>query len=350
MASDATILLADISGFTDFVSGTALEHSSHIVNELLELLVESNKTDLTVSEIEGDAILFYRLGAAIDCDVLVNQCLDMFEAFHRRLKIIERDTICQCGACQTASGLGLKFIVHRGTVQEIKVAQFTKASGLDMIVAHRLLKNEVPAREYLLTTRQYLDVFGGRLPCDLTWTASTQTYGDVGDIAVQYALLGDIKRQIPDPPPRKSAVIPRGDDAVELDINAPLMAVYMKVIDVEGKRKWVLGLDDLEREPVTARLEERHVCYFQGMRVDFRLLHGEIGPSKAVYLEEAAFHETPFKHQQMYTLTANDSGSTHMRFEIKWQEDPAPPDEMKQMYMAGCTASFEVFKEQIEST
>ncbi len=350
MASDATILLADISGFTDFVSSTALEHSSHIVNELLELLIETNKTGLTVSEIEGDAILFYKLGTAIDCDEIVNQCLDMFEAFHKRLKIIERDTICQCGACQSASGLGLKFIVHRGTVQEIKVAQFTKASGLDMIIAHRLLKNEVPAREYLLTTSRYLDEFGGRLPCDLSWNPSTQTYGDVGDIAVQYALLSEIRRQIPDPPPRQSAVIPIGDDSVALDIDVPLMPVYMKVIDVEGKRKWVVGLDDLERDPITARLEERHICYFQGMRVDFRLLHGEISPTKAIYLEEATFYETPFKHQQMYTLTANDAGSTNMRFEIKWQDDPAPPDEMKQMYMGGCAASFEVFKEQIEAT
>jgi hypothetical protein len=66
--------------------------------------------------------------------------------------VIERDTVCQCGACQTASNLTLKFIVHFGYIKEIKVAQFVKATGIDMIVAHRLLKNDVGAHEYILIT------------------------------------------------------------------------------------------------------------------------------------------------------------------------------------------------------
>ena len=56
----------------------------------------------------------------------------MFANFHQRLRVIERDTVCQCGACQTASNLTLKFIAHFGYIKEIKVAQFVKATGIDM--------------------------------------------------------------------------------------------------------------------------------------------------------------------------------------------------------------------------
>ena len=349
MTTNATILIADISGFTDFVSSTALEHSSHIVNELLELLVAANHLDLTVSEIEGDAILFYKKGPPIPCDDLVDQCLQMFNDFHSRLKLIERDTICQCGACQTTSGLGLKFIAHRGTIREINVANFTKASGLDMIIAHRLLKNEVPAREYVLTTTRYLDELGGQMPCDLAWTGSTERYKDVGDIGVYFATLNDVKARIPSPPERRSPITPVGDDTLTADIAAPLMRIYMKIIDVEGKRDWVVGLDTIERPEGTPRIDEAHTCLFQGMRVDFQLLHAEVTPLRAVYHERASFDGTPFGHQQVYTLKRIDDGSTSLRFDVKWQEDPPAPAEMRQMFMGGCTASLAVLKEQLEA-
>jgi len=70
-----------------------------------------------LSEVEGDALLLYHKGKAIEADALVRQCLSMFESFHKQLKIIERDSVCQCRACKTASNLTLKFIAHHGMVQ-----------------------------------------------------------------------------------------------------------------------------------------------------------------------------------------------------------------------------------------
>ena len=58
MALNASIFIPDISGYTEFLSRTELEHSSHIINELLKVIVDSNSTDLTLAEIEVDALLF----------------------------------------------------------------------------------------------------------------------------------------------------------------------------------------------------------------------------------------------------------------------------------------------------
>src|SRR6516225_11045136 len=190
MAERAIILIPDISGFTGFTGATEIDHAAHIITELLELIVASNETDFTLAEIEGDAVLFYRKGEPLRRKQLVDQCLRMFANFHQRLRVIERDTVCQCGACQTASNLTLKFIAHFGYIKEIKVAQFVKATGIDMIVAHRLLKNDVDANEYILITKSCCSAVGQEDGgAKLEWAKSSQAYATIGNVSYEFATL-----------------------------------------------------------------------------------------------------------------------------------------------------------------
>ena len=62
MADNGLLFIPDISGFTKFVNETEIEHSRIIIEELLENIINSNKLGLHISEVEGDAILFYRFG------------------------------------------------------------------------------------------------------------------------------------------------------------------------------------------------------------------------------------------------------------------------------------------------
>ena len=56
MLKNATIIIPDISGYTDFLTKTELEHSSHIINELIDLLVDCNNIELgnNILEVEMD--------------------------------------------------------------------------------------------------------------------------------------------------------------------------------------------------------------------------------------------------------------------------------------------------------
>ena len=148
---------------------------------------------------------------------LVAQCLRVFANFHQRLRVIERDTVCQCGACQTASNLTLKFIAHFGYIKEIKVAQFVKATGIDMIVAHRLLKNDVDGDEYILITEPCCSAMGqedgGGM---LKWAKSSQAYETIGKIGYEFATLSDYLAQIPEPPAPPRFVVEKGDDNLEI--------------------------------------------------------------------------------------------------------------------------------------
>ena len=60
MAQKATIFIPDISGYTKFLTTTEITHASHIINELLEIIVNQNDQVFEIGEIEGDAVLMHK--------------------------------------------------------------------------------------------------------------------------------------------------------------------------------------------------------------------------------------------------------------------------------------------------
>jgi len=335
MAESATILIPDISGYTEFLTKTELVHSSHIINELLEAILAANSGEFVLSEVEGDALLLYRKGPPIDADALVRQCLSMFESFHTQLKIIERDSICPCGACKTASNLTLKFIAHHGVVQEIKVMQFTKCSGLDMVVAHRLMKNRIASDEYILATPTCFDVSSlEQSPGALAWQRSNDEYPAIGTIEYQYAPLAGIRKTIADPTPRISPVVELGDDSVAVEIDAPMLEVYQLVIDLDQRTRWLSAVERLDRPATTERIGLRHVCIFHGLTVEWVAVKSDIGDDEITYVEEGKIVEKNLPARASFFLKRLGERKTYLRFHAKWLANPGPPKEMTAAVLA----------------
>ena len=147
------LFIPDISGFTRFVSQTEIEHSRLIIQELLEFLINANQMGLEVSEVEGDAILFYRFGESPRLEEVYKQVEKMFCEFHRHLLAYDHRRFCHCKACNSAIDLTLKVITHYGEFTGYSVKNFSKLIGKDVIVAHQLLKNDIDQHEYWLVTK-----------------------------------------------------------------------------------------------------------------------------------------------------------------------------------------------------
>jgi hypothetical protein len=350
MAEQAIILIPDISGFTGFTSATEIDHSAHIITELLELIVAANATDFTLAEIEGDAVLFYRKGEPLRRAQLVDQCLRMFSDFHQRLMVIERDTVCQCGACQTASNLTLKFIAHFGYIKEIKVAQFVKATGVEMIVAHRLLKNDVDSDEYILITEPCCGAVGrdGENP-DLEWAKSSQTYASIGDIKYEFATLTNYKARIPRPAAPPRFVLEKGDDNLEVVIDAPLKAVYQTLVNVDKRPRWLEGVDTIDREMTTERINMRHNCVFHGMKLVNTAIYSDFSGNRARYSEKVEIPQVNLTLLAHYEMEALGPASTRLHFNVNWM-DAQLPAENKRGMMAGQATNFELFKRLCETS
>src|SRR5215208_3665080 len=122
----ALLFMPDISGFTDFVNSTEITHAQSIIQDVLEIIIESNQINLELGEIEGDAVFFYRLGNPPSVEELLQQVQTMFTRFHQHLELYDLQRICPCVACSSAVKLKLKIIAHFGEVAGYTVKKHQK--------------------------------------------------------------------------------------------------------------------------------------------------------------------------------------------------------------------------------
>jgi hypothetical protein len=149
--NDDVLILADISGYTYFVGGTVLEHGKLWTARLLDLIAQRITPRLRLSAIEGDSLLFYGKMSAPD-DTLVPLLVDTYHEFRRLAQTIDPCTGCACDACDSGKDLQLKYIVHAGSFVEQSVAGLVQLYGHDVNLAYRLLKNHIPAKQYVFVT------------------------------------------------------------------------------------------------------------------------------------------------------------------------------------------------------
>src|SRR5688500_3389665 len=200
MDNSGLLFIPDISGFTKFVNETEIEHSRYIIGELLENIINSNQIGLTISEVEVDAVLFYRFGKTPSLKEIYSQVESMFCNFQKQLKNYETRRACQCSACIAAINLSLKVVSHYGEFSTYNVQKYSKLIGKDVIVAHQLLKNDIDRHEYWLVTS---DLFNSKTNSDLpewiTWQqGSKQT--EKGEVTFHYSMLSQLKEKVhPDP-------------------------------------------------------------------------------------------------------------------------------------------------------
>ncbi len=155
------LVLADISGFTAFVTATELEHGAQVTGALLAGVMEALAPPLEIQELEGDAVFALSPDDREDADpALIEAFTRAFEAFGERQREIAQDTSCYCRACRGVLGLSLKLVVHHGSFLRQIVRGRARVAGPDIILAHRFLKNDVEPRTYVLFTDTAVERLG----------------------------------------------------------------------------------------------------------------------------------------------------------------------------------------------
>lgn len=193
------IIIADISGFTNYINASEIEHSQINIARLLEAIIDSNELGLSVSEIEGDAIFFFKFGDDYSFAELINQIKVMTKNFYSTLNELSSNTNCNCRACNVLSNLHIKFIVHVGRIGTIMIKNFCKLYGIDIIAAHRLLKNHLTINDYALFTNKTVQKFSQEIEdsllSDSDFIRDNDTYNDINIIDYFYIPLKKILRK-----------------------------------------------------------------------------------------------------------------------------------------------------------
>jgi uncharacterized protein YndB with AHSA1/START domain len=142
-AETAAFVIADISGYTHFVSGVELDHAQDIIADIMDTLVRALRPPFRLAKFEGDAAFVYAPADKIDGALMQDSIEQAYFAFRRRLRSIKQASACECEACRRMPSLDVKFVVHHGEFIRQKMAGREELAGRDVILIHRLLKNDV---------------------------------------------------------------------------------------------------------------------------------------------------------------------------------------------------------------
>ncbi|TCL65680.1 uncharacterized protein DUF2652 [Mariniflexile fucanivorans] len=253
----AIYFMPDISGFTNFVNNTEVEHSIHIIAELLEILLDNNTLGLELVEIEGDALFMYVTNIP-SYNELMKQVTIMHEAFHKHTQNYDSLRICNCGSCKTTTNLELKFLVHYGDLNFIKVKHITKPYGRDVIKIHRLLKNKITYDEYVLFTNSVFELFENQTHD--SWEKTTEDY-DLISLVYFYKNLGSVKFKIQKLNPLSEEHIDKPILTIEKTFNANIETIYSYITELKHRHLWDKEVKRIEYDASKVnRIGTEHNC------------------------------------------------------------------------------------------
>ena len=310
MENKGLLFIPDISGFTRFVNETEIGHSRLIIQELLELLINANSIGLEVSEVEGDAILFYKIGESPDLKEIYKQVEIMFRKFTKHLLDYDNRRYCQCKACNTAIDLSLKVITHYGEFTGYQVKNFNKLIGKDVIVAHQLLKNEINQHEYWLVTKNLWESSPDEQTSFAEWMEwnSSIKKTDSGEIPFHYAQLSPLKNEITKEP----LILNSGSDisnkikmlSFSKDYETDIITLFHASGDFNNRHRWMHGVKKVE--------EVNHFLPRVGMRCRCVMDDGQTNIYSSSYSyspNRIEFSETDEKNESVTNYILENSGS-----------------------------------------
>jgi len=179
-----TLVLADLTGYTAYLSQSEIEHAPTIAGDLLETIVGRLEPPFRLAKLEGDAAFLYAEDGRADGSLQLDAVEAAYFAFRRRLRSIDTATSCDCNACALAPRLDLKVFVHHGTFVRSRIAGRDELAGPDVILAHRLLKGAIAAKRgsgFGQFTAAAVTALGIRTD-ELDMATARESFDHVGDV------------------------------------------------------------------------------------------------------------------------------------------------------------------------
>lgn len=244
------LMLADIGGYTSYLSGVELEHSHDILADLIGTVTDQLTGPLRLAKLEGDAVFCCDPDDSIDGASLLTAIESCYFAFARRQRTISVATSCECDACRRIPDLDLKFLAHHGSFVEHEVAGSRELVGPDVVLAHRLLKNSVEERSGLRGYALLTEASVARLgidPAAIRLIEHRESFPDVGDVP---AWLLDLESRWRDEQERAAVMLEaeEADLAFEADVPVSPAAAWEALTNPAHQLRWRVGADRVDME------------------------------------------------------------------------------------------------------
>lgn len=314
MVQKGYFIITDITGYTAYLSKSELDHAHEILKSLFDAQIMTIKPPLVISNFQGDAILSYvPEDSFIQNQTLIGLIEEIYFAFTRKRELMKFSTSCTCNACKNISSLDLKIFIHYGDYMIQQVAGREELLGSDVILAHRMMKNEVTDQTGIQAYALFTEKAAKSLELDTFCTelkAYKDSYEHVGEVNMfVHCLHTQWEKE-----KEKTRNVVTKEEAwvgIEFEINAPPAVVWDYITEIDLKIQ-IFGFSEGRRtDDLGGRI---------GVESSFHCAHGEIdfrykvvdwnafkyftcyetGPNDIVY--EITYHFTP---TETGTLFAN---------------------------------------------
>jgi uncharacterized protein YndB with AHSA1/START domain len=251
----ACLVIADISGYTSYLAGVELDHAQDILADLMDTVVGSLRPNFRLAKLEGDAAFTYAFTPTVDASALLDTVERTYFAFRRRLRDISQASTCDCNACMRMPALDLKVLAHHGTIVRQRMAGREELVGSEVILAHRLLKNEVTERTgvaaYALYTEGCLRA-AGIDPASLGLLEHRETYDHIGEVVGWVEDLG--AAWAADQERTRVMVEPGAAMAtLEFDLPAPPALAWEYLTSPARRPRWQAGVSEVIEQTASGR-------------------------------------------------------------------------------------------------
>ncbi|WP_062542927.1 DUF2652 domain-containing protein [Rufibacter tibetensis] len=318
----ALLFIPDISGFTRFMHENGVQYSRNLIADLLEIIIEANILNMEVCEIQGDAILFYKLGEAPAIEQLVGQCKQIFLDFQNYLRIMEGDEI-MAGPKLSDNKLTLKIVVHYGRISVTQIRDHTKLMGTDVILAHRLLKNSIEGSEYVLLTEGYLNTQKPEVvKQSFEWSQlkdGMNNYEHVGDIRYKYAFLTPLRLLVTDPETEHTLKQYPNTFSLKDQIKAPVDLVLRVIQNYRLKPKWMHRVKRAQFDTRKVnRIGTNYICEMEkGGSIEMQTLQSREAGGRMEVIEKMANFKM-FPNSLVFYFLHEEDGCTNLTLEFHY--------------------------------
>lgn len=141
MANNGFFIITDISGYTEYLTESELDHAHEILQSLFDSQLKQIKFPLKISGFRGDAIFMYTPELCfVNPQTFLETLENLYVVFLETLQQMQFNTTCPC---RNIHKLDLEMCIHYGESIVQKLGDREELLGADVIVPHRMLKNHV---------------------------------------------------------------------------------------------------------------------------------------------------------------------------------------------------------------
>jgi hypothetical protein len=249
MANRGYFIITDISGYTEYLTESELDHAHETLQGLFDAQLEHIKFPLKISGFRGDAVFMYTPETCfVNPQSFIETLENLYIVFSDTLRQMQFNTTCQCRACKNIGKLDLKMCIHYGEYLVQKLGDREELLGADVIVPHRMLKNNVIEQTGIKSYALFSDVAAQALGlhnlCE-PLTLHKETYEHLGDVNM---LVHNLRSAWEREQNRKSHIVDPETAWIAIEVEVPCQpSLIWDMVTTPALEGPLLGLEYVKR-------------------------------------------------------------------------------------------------------